>query len=134
MARHGGQAPAPGGQGGREPGRQGNPWGLYLLLVAMVSLGMLLAWVGGDVVFNLVSIPVLTPDPGRVLEHRVQDLHATVGWIILGLAGIHASAALVHRYVWHDGVLGRMLPWQLGQPDAVSPPARSSPPGPAGAD
>ena len=35
---------------------------------------------------------------------------ALVGWVILALAGLHAGAALVHRYLWHDGVLARMLP------------------------
>jgi len=40
----------------------------------------------------------------------VQEVHATIAWLILALAGLHASAALVHRCLWHDGVLGRMLP------------------------
>jgi len=40
----------------------------------------------------------------------VLEVHATIGLLILGLAGLHAGAALVHRYLWHDGVLARMLP------------------------
>ena len=89
---------------------KGTLWGLYLLLAAMVSLGLFLAWVRGDSIFGLFSLPVYGPDPDRVLEHRVQDLHGTVGTVILVLAGVHASAALVHRFLWHDGVLARMLP------------------------
>ncbi len=85
-------------------------WVLYLLLIAMVALGLFLTWVRGDNLFNLFTLPKFGPDPGRALENQVQDWHATVGYLILALAGLHASAALVHRYVWHDRVLARMLP------------------------
>jgi cytochrome b561 len=83
-------------------------WGLYALLVAMVLAGMALTWTRGDSIFNLFSIPAF--DPGnKALPDNVQEVHATIGWIIVAVAGLHASAALFHRYVWHDGVLGRML-------------------------
>lgn len=88
---------------------KGTHWGLYALLVMMVLVGMFLVWVRGDSLFNLFSIPAY--DPGnRALSHQVQELHGTIGWMILALAGLHAAAALVHRYVWRDAVLGRMLP------------------------
>ncbi len=84
-------------------------WTLYLLVAAMLIVGIVLAWVRGDSIFNLFAIPAY--DPGnRALAHQVQDIHATIGWMIVGLAGLHASAALFHRYVWHDGILARMLP------------------------
>ena len=84
-------------------------WGLYLLLVAMVTVGVALAWTRGDSLFNLFSIPAY--DPGNhALADRIQDIHAAIGWIILAVAGLHAAAALVHHYVWRDGVLARMLP------------------------
>ena len=84
-------------------------WGLYALLGAMVLVGMVLVWARGDSIFNLFSIPAYDPsNPG--LKDQVQGVHATIGWVILALAGLHAGAALVHRYVWHDGVLARMLP------------------------
>jgi len=84
-------------------------WGLYALLVAMVLVGVFLAWTRGDSIFNLFRIPAY--DPGNhALAHRIQGLHATIGWLILALAGLHAAAALIHHYVWKDGVLGRMLP------------------------
>jgi cytochrome b561 len=84
-------------------------WGLYGLLVAMVLVGLALTWTRGDSLFNLVSIPAYDP-ADRDLADQVQGIHATIGWIILGLAGLHAGAALFHRYVWHDGILARMLP------------------------
>ena len=83
-------------------------WGLYALLVAMLLVGMALAWTRGDSLFNLFTIPAF--DPGNhALPHQVQEVHATIGWIIVAVAGLHASAALFHRYVWRDGVLDRML-------------------------
>jgi cytochrome b561 len=84
-------------------------WALYALLVAMVLVGVFLAWTRGDSLFNLVTIPAWAPGD-RALADQVQDLHATLGWIILAVAGFHAAAALVHRYILRDQVLGRMLP------------------------
>ncbi len=84
-------------------------WGLYALLAAMVLAGIFLTWCRGDSVFNLFSIPAYDP-ADKALPDQVQEVHATIGWLILALAGLHAAAALVHRYLWDDGVLGRMLP------------------------
>jgi cytochrome b561 len=84
-------------------------WALYALIAAMVVAGMALAWTRGDSIFNLFQIPAY--DPGnRQLAEQVQDVHATIGWIIIAVAGLHALGALAHRYFWRDGVLGRMLP------------------------
>jgi cytochrome b561 len=81
--------------------------GLYVLLATMVILGGALVWVRGDQIFNLFSVPAY--DPGnRGLVERVEDLHGLVGYLILAVAGLHATAALAHRYLWHDGVLARM--------------------------
>lgn len=91
---------------------KGTHWGLYALLLAMVTLGFGVVWAQGDSIFNLFSVPAYDPS-NHDLGEEVQGIHGTVGWIILALAGVHASAALVHRYLWNDGVLGRMLPgWQ----------------------
>ena len=88
---------------------KGTHWALYALLLAMVAAGVFLTWTRGDSLFNLIAIPAY--DPGnKALAHQVQEIHGTIGWVILALAGLHAAAALIHRYLWHDGVLGRMLP------------------------
>ena len=84
-------------------------WGLYALLVAMVLLGFAVVWTQGDSIFNLFSVPAYDPK-NPDLGEQMQGIHGTIGWIILALAGVHATAALVHRYLWRDGVLGRMLP------------------------
>jgi cytochrome b561 len=81
---------------------------LYGLLVAMVIVGVALAWTRGDSLFNLVRIPAF--DPGnKLLAEQVGEVHAAIGWFIVAVAGAHAAAALFHRYVLKDAVLGRML-------------------------
>lgn len=105
----GGRRLPPADQGVVHVAAKATHWGLYLVLIAMVSVGLFLAWVRGDNLYNLFSIPAF--DPGnRALRHQVQDLHATIGWVIIGLVGLHAVAALAHRYLWRNGVLSRMVP------------------------
>jgi len=84
-------------------------WSLYALMLAMVTVGMVLTWVRGDSIFGVFQIEAYAPG-NHSLAEQIQDLHGTIGYIILGLAGLHAASALVHRYVWKDGVLERMLP------------------------
>jgi cytochrome b561 len=84
-------------------------WGLYALLAAMVVVGMVLVWVRGDSLFNLFTIPAFNP-ANHALADQVQEIHATIGWMIIVVVGLHAGAALFHSLVWHDGILGRMLP------------------------
>jgi cytochrome b561 len=88
-------------------------WGLYALLAAMVVVGMALTWTRGDSTFNLFTLPAFDP-ANHAPADQVHDVHVTIGWIIVGVAGLHASAALFHRCVWHDGALGRMLPSSRG--------------------
>ena len=84
-------------------------WGLYALVTAMVIVGMALAWTRGDSIFTLFTLPAFDPS-NHALADQVQEIHATIGWIIVVVVGLHATAALFHRLVWNDGVLGRMLP------------------------
>jgi cytochrome b561 len=84
-------------------------WGLYTLVTAMVVVGIALAWTRGDSIFNLFTLPAFDLS-NRALADQVQEVHATIGWVIVVVVGLHAAAALFHRLVWHDGILGRMLP------------------------
>ena len=83
-------------------------WGLYGLIVATLIGGVLLWWVRGDTWFFLFSPPKLAPD-NKALHDALDNIHPLFGTLILVLAGFHAAAALVHRYLWHDGLLARML-------------------------
>ena len=82
-------------------------WAMYALLAVILVLGVFNVWVRGDSIFNAFTVPAYDP-ANKALRAWVQDWHATLATVVLGLAGIHAGAALVHRYLWHDGVLARM--------------------------
>jgi cytochrome b561 len=83
--------------------------GLYALLAATVMLGLANAWVRGDTITGLFTIPPLAPGD-KALKKLVADLHGTCANLILIAAGLHAAAALLHHFVLHDGVLRRMWP------------------------
>ena len=83
-------------------------WALYALMLVIVGLGLGLWWVRGDTWFLLWSpAPAGWATPGirRFLDHW----HGTLANALMILAGVHAAAALFHRLVWRDGVLGRMV-------------------------
>lgn len=84
---------------------------LYLLMVAVPVLGMLFTWASGrDLSFwGLFTLPApIAPD--AALKSLFLDLHALAANAIMVFAGLHAAAALVHQYVFKDGLLDRMLP------------------------
>ena len=82
-------------------------WALYLAVSAQVILGLSLAWLRGDSLFGLYTIPSF--DPGnKALAESLFVVHASIGWLIVALVLVHALAALVHQGVWRDGVLDRM--------------------------
>lgn len=83
-------------------------WGLYALLAATLTLGVLNVWERGDSIFNLFRIPSFAPG-NKELRGLIEDWHGTAATFILVLAGIHATAALIHRYLWKDGLLARMI-------------------------
>jgi cytochrome b561 len=71
-------------------------------------------WARGDSIFNLFTLPAFDPS-NHALADQVQEVHATIGWIIIVVVGLHA-AALFHRLVWHEGVLGPDAARRLGSP------------------
>jgi cytochrome b561 len=80
---------------------------LYALLIVIVGLGIANAFVRGYAIFGLFHLPqVGNPD----WRHPLTDWHGLAANGIMALALFHAAAALVHHYVWRDGLLGRMLP------------------------
>lgn len=86
-------------------------WLLYGLLAVQVGLGFGLRWLQGEdfTFFGLFSVPSLLAS-NRTLAHQLEDLHNLAGWALIAVAMAHAVAALIHRYVFKDDVLRRMLP------------------------
>ncbi|BAL27199.1 cytochrome b [Azoarcus sp. KH32C] len=81
---------------------------LYLLLGVLLALGCANAWVRGDTIFGLLTIPQFAPGD-KELKSLVEGLHGSFANIIIILAAVHALAALGHHYILHDNVLRRML-------------------------
>ena len=82
---------------------------LYLLIAVAVVLGVANAWVRGDRIFTLFTIPAF--DPGnRGLRETVEEWHGLAANILFGLALFHAAAALLHQFVLKDDLLRRMWP------------------------
>ena len=84
-------------------------WLLYGLLITTVALGITNAWVRGDTIFNLFKIQSFDPN-NKALTESVEEWHALAANTLLVVALFHAAAGLLHHFVWHDGVLRRMLP------------------------
>ncbi len=84
---------------------------LYGLLVCQVVLGVLWRWGNHDPLslFGWFTVPALL-DLTKPQAHFIGQLHNWVAWLIIGLAGLHAGAALGHHFVLRDDVLRRMLP------------------------
>jgi cytochrome b561 len=92
---------------------------LYSLLLCTVALGLTSAWVRGDSILGLFTIPAFDPND-HALREEVVDWHGLAANSLLALAALHAAFALFHHFVRRDGVLQRMWP--------ASRPARSSRP------
>jgi len=84
-------------------------WGLYGFLIATIMLGLALMSLRGDSYFGMLTLPSWTFSTPQ-LRHTMENLHDLSATTLLVIAGLHASAALLHRYVLRDSVLARMLP------------------------
>lgn len=82
---------------------------LYAMMVAIPLLGLLYTF-GSDksIDFGLfqLALPLKAMIGGAAKSFR--ELHETLGIAILGLALVHALAALAHHYLLKDGLMQRM--------------------------
>lgn len=88
----------------------GAHWLLYLLLfVAMISGYLITTADGSSIsVFGWFDVPSVT---GRIrgMEDTAGAVHYWSTWALIGLAGLHALAALKHHFIDRDATLKRML-------------------------
>jgi cytochrome b561 len=93
---------------------QWSEYALYALLLIQPILGFLQTNAHGDRVnlFFLVQLPALIGQD-RPLAKLLLEVHETVGFLLLGLIALHASAALYHHFWRRDGTLEAMLPKQM---------------------
>jgi cytochrome b561 len=88
-------------------------YALYALLLIVAALGVVNAFIRGSSLFGVVNLPQFGD---RSLRGPITDWHGLAANILLGLAFLHAMAALAHRYVLKDDVLGRMAPQRRSRP------------------
>jgi cytochrome b561 len=90
---------------------------LYGLLIATPVSAIVGAWLEGHPL-TLWAFGNIGPalSPVHELGLSLADLHATLGDIILWVAGLHAVAALLHHFFLRDSVLVSMVPgrWRQG--------------------
>ena len=87
---------------------------LYALLTTQPVLGLLQTNAHGDLVnlFLLGQLPALI-GKNRELARQLLAVHRAVGFLLLGLIALHASAALFHHFWRRDDTLEAMLPQGL---------------------
>lgn len=85
---------------------------LYAMMIAIPLLGIIFTFARGRPIdFGLFQLAYpLHAVIGTATMKFLKGLHEWLGQAILGLAFIHAAAALWHHYVRRDDVLIRMLP------------------------
>lgn len=89
---------------------------LYVLMFALPLIGWALSSANGKPVsfFGLVTLPPLV-EQDEDLGDAFAEYHEGAAWLLLGLVGAHAAAALAHHFIKRDDVLRAMLPaWLTG--------------------
>jgi cytochrome b561 len=86
-------------------------YGLYALLLSQPILGLLQTNAHGDQVnlYFIGQLPALI-ERNRQLARQLLAVHKAVGFSLLGLIALHASAALFHHFWRRDDTLTAMLP------------------------
>jgi cytochrome b561 len=86
-------------------------WALYALMFVIPIIGAVTFVYHGRVFdFGVFQID-LGIKKNRAIFHPTEDIHAYLAYALFALAGLHALAALYHRFYLHDGVLARMWPF-----------------------
>jgi cytochrome b561 len=84
---------------------------LYLLMFVTPIVGLVTFVYHGRVLdFGMIQIDFGIKS-NRAIFHPTEDIHGYLAYVLFGLAGFHALAALWHQFIVHDGVLKRMWPW-----------------------
>lgn len=94
-------------------------WLLYLVVLLTTLTGWLLDSASGTEAAFVAGVPLPRLVPlGSALGHAIGRWHATMVWVLVVLVSLHVLAALVHYFVYHDGVMRRMLPGEPAPPTA----------------
>lgn len=85
---------------------------LYILMFAIPLTGWLMSSAKGvpTVYLGLVQLPDLL-GKDKALGHTLENVHATLNYLMLALLVMHVAAALKHHFIERDDTLARMLPF-----------------------
>ncbi len=83
---------------------------LYGLLFVIPIIGVVtFVWHGRVFDFGLFQVN-FGVQKNKAIFNPTEELHGDLAYVLFGLVGIHALAALWHHFVRHDDVLRRMWP------------------------
>ncbi len=89
-------------------------WALYALMFVTPIIGVVtFIWHGRVFDFGLFQVDFGVKS-NRAIFHPTEDIHGYLAYALFALAGLHAAAALWHRFFLRDGVLARMWPMRGG--------------------
>lgn len=83
---------------------------LYLLMIVVPGLALLRA-IGGNRGLTLWGIQFMEAGGERIgwMTAPASLLHGTLAWLMLAMIGGHIAMVMIHKHVWKDQVLGRMV-------------------------
>ncbi len=85
--------------------------GLYLLMIAVPVAGIILRFARGESLDLFGIMEIASPwTRDRAFVEKMSEVHELLAHALIGLAGFHAAAALLHHWVFGDRTLVRMLP------------------------
>lgn len=82
---------------------------MYLLMIVIPAIALLRQF-GSGRAFSFFGIPI-TENTGVQVQWMIAPasaLHSWLGWLLLLLVVGHISMALIHHFVWKDGLINRM--------------------------
>jgi cytochrome b561 len=84
---------------------------LYIFTIAVPSIGWAYTSAAGFpvVLFGTLALPDFVP-VDRDLAKLLKALHGWTAWALVGIAGLHAAAAIKHHFIDRDQLLRRMWP------------------------
>ena len=83
---------------------------LYALIFIIPLFGVVtFIWHGRVFDFGLFKVD-FGVTKNRAVFHPTEDIHGYLAYALFTVAGLHALAALWHRFILRDGVLARMWP------------------------
>jgi cytochrome b561 len=86
-------------------------YALYLLLILVPAVGIVVQFARGDALSIFGLYEIASPwVKDRGFARSVTEVHEVLANALVVLAALHATAALVHHWVFRDRTLVRMLP------------------------